>query len=86
MKQILAEIQDGTYATQWIEENRAGRPWFNDVRAREQSQRLEEVGAQLREMMPFLKPVRVTPGGDAAAKAIPAASGAPAGTAPVGVG
>src|SRR4051812_42432701 len=63
MKQILAEIQDGTYATQWIAENRAGRPWFNDVRAREQSQLLEQVGARLREMMPFLKPVRVTPGG-----------------------
>jgi ketol-acid reductoisomerase len=63
MKQILAEIQDGTYATQWIAENRAGRPWFTAMRAREQSQLLEQVGAELREMMPFLKPVRVTPDG-----------------------
>jgi ketol-acid reductoisomerase len=74
MKQILAEIQDGTYATQWIAENRAGRPWFNDVRAREQSQQLEQVGAELREMMPFLKPVRVTPGGGLPAP-VPAESG-----------
>jgi ketol-acid reductoisomerase len=63
MKDILAEIQNGTYADKWIAENRQGRPWFNDVRSREQSQLLERVGADLREMMPFLKPVRVTPGG-----------------------
>ena len=59
MKTILAEIQNGTYARQWIAENRNGRPWFSEVRAREQSQLLERVGADLREMMPFLKPVRV---------------------------
>jgi ketol-acid reductoisomerase len=59
MKAILAEIQDGTYADQWIAENRNGRVWFSEVRAREQSQLLERVGAELREMMPFLKPVRV---------------------------
>ena len=76
MKQILAEIQDGTYADKWIAENEAGRPWFNEVRAREQSQLLEQVGADLREMMPFLKPVRVTPGGTP--------STAPAKTAPGG--
>ena len=76
MKQILAEIQDGTYAKQWIAENRAGRPWFNEVRAREQSQPLEQVGAELREMMPFLKPVRVTPGGTQAEPIAPAADAA----------
>jgi ketol-acid reductoisomerase len=63
MKQILKEIQDGTYAKKWIAENEAGRPWFNDVRSREQVQLLEQVGAQLREMMPFLNPVHVRPDG-----------------------
>ena len=63
MQQILVEIQDGTYAKHWIEENQKGRPWFNEVRNREQTQLIEKVGGELREMMPFLKPVRVTPGG-----------------------
>jgi ketol-acid reductoisomerase len=62
MKQILGEIQDGTYAEKWIAENRAGRPWFNEVRAREQDQLVEKVGAELRQMMSFLDPVTVRPG------------------------
>jgi ketol-acid reductoisomerase len=62
MKQILSEIQDGTYAQKWIAENKAGRPWFNEVRAREQDQLVEKVGAKLRQMMPFLDPVTVRPG------------------------
>ncbi len=59
MKQLLADIQDGSYARTWIAENDAGRPTFNATRSREQTQRLEEVGARLREMMPFLDPVRI---------------------------
>ena len=64
MKQILAEIQDGTYA-QAVDRRERGRPALvqRGAREREQSQLLEQVGADLREMMPFLKPVRVTPGG-----------------------
>src|SRR6186997_1928413 len=58
MKKMLAEIQDGTYARNWIEEDRKGRPWFNAQREKEQNQKLEEVGAKLRELMPFLKPVK----------------------------
>ncbi len=42
----------------WIEEDRKGRPWFNAQREREQNQKLEEVGARLRDLMPFLKPVK----------------------------
>jgi len=61
MKQLLAEIQDGTFARNWIEENQKGRPWFNKVRAEEQTQTLEEVGAKLRAMMPFLNPVTHKP-------------------------
>jgi ketol-acid reductoisomerase len=58
MRKMLAEIQDGTYAKNWIEEDRKGRPWFNAQREREQNQKLEEVGAKLRDLMPFLKPVK----------------------------
>jgi ketol-acid reductoisomerase len=62
MKQMLSEIQDGTYARKWIAENEAGRPWFNEVRRREQQQPIETVGAELRAMMPFLNPVTIKPG------------------------
>jgi len=62
MEKMLREIQNGTYAKGWIEENEKGRPWFNKVRAQEQEQLIERVGAELREMMPFLNPVRVKPG------------------------
>jgi ketol-acid reductoisomerase len=68
MRVILRQIQDGSYAKMWIEENESGREWFNDVRAREQQHQLETVGAALREMMPFLKPVHFTPSGAPALK------------------
>jgi len=63
MQQMLKDVQDGTYARKWIEENEKGRPWFNAQRAAEQTQQLEEVGARLRGMMPFLNPVNVRPDG-----------------------
>jgi ketol-acid reductoisomerase len=59
MKQMLKEIQDGTYAKGWIDENKKGRPWFNGVRKKEQDQLLEKVGAELRSHMPFLNPVTI---------------------------
>ena len=62
MEKMLCDIKDGTYARGWIEENKAGRPEFNKIRAQEQEQLLERVGAELREMIPFLDPVRVRPG------------------------
>ena len=46
MKQMLAEIQDGTYAKKWIAENEAGRPWFNGHAQAEQQHPIEQVGAQ----------------------------------------
>jgi len=64
MAKMLGEIQDGTYAREWIKENEAGRPWFSRERRRERDQQLEQVGAKLRGMMPFLDPVTVTPEGD----------------------
>ncbi len=57
MRRMLAEIQDGTYARRWIAEDKNGRPWFNETRRTEQQHPIEEVGARLRAMMPFLKPV-----------------------------
>jgi ketol-acid reductoisomerase len=82
MKRMLDEIRDGTYARKWIAENEAGRPWFNATRAREQEQRLEQVGAALRAMMPFLQPVTVKP--DAQQHVPPEAQSRPTADAPVG--
>ena len=62
MRRLLDEIQDGSYARQWIAENAAGRPWFNEQRRKEQEHPIEQVGARLREMMPFLDPVSIRPG------------------------
>ena len=62
MSQILSDIQNGSYAKQWIEENENGRPWFNKKRSEEQSHLIEEVGAKLRSMMPFIDPVTIKPG------------------------
>jgi len=58
MKKMLTEIQNGTYARNWIAENKAGRPWFNEARRAEQNLMIEKIGAELREMMPFLKAKR----------------------------
>ena len=55
MKKLLVEIQDGTYARNWILENQAGRPSFNMTRKREQNSLLEQVGRKLRAMMPWLQ-------------------------------
>jgi ketol-acid reductoisomerase len=57
MKQILDDVRSGKYAAGWIAENDKGRPWFNQTREAERNQQIEQVGAQLRQMMPFLKPV-----------------------------
>jgi ketol-acid reductoisomerase len=61
MKKLLSEIQDGSFAKKWIKENEDGRPNFNARRKAEQGQLLEEVGARLRGMMPFLNPVTHKP-------------------------
>jgi len=55
MRQILAEVQDGTFAREWILENQAGRPSFNLYRRREPEHLIEQVGKELRAMMPWLK-------------------------------
>jgi len=60
MKKILAEIQDGTFATNWIRENETGRKAFDKMRSKEAEHPIEEVGSKLRAAMPFLDPVTVT--------------------------
>jgi ketol-acid reductoisomerase len=55
MKKILAEIQSGEFAKEWIDENKAGRKKFLATREAQQQQKVEEVGGRLREMMAFLK-------------------------------
>jgi ketol-acid reductoisomerase len=55
MKQILARIQDGTFAREWIAENEGGRKNFLARREAETTHGIEQVGAQLRGMMPWLK-------------------------------
>ncbi len=55
MEWILAEIQDGSFATRWILENQAGRPSFNRLRKMEQEHEIEVVGKELRGMMPWLQ-------------------------------
>ena len=55
MREILAEVQSGEFAREWILENQAGRPVFNAQRRIEHEHPIEEVGARLRAMMPWLK-------------------------------
>ena len=62
MSQMLKDIQDGSFAQGWIDENNQGRPWFNQQRRTQQDHMIETVGAQLRGMMPFVNPVTILPG------------------------
>ncbi len=55
MKKVLTEIQDGTFARNWILENRVGRPHFNAERRIHAEHQLEEVGRELRKMYSWNK-------------------------------
>src|SRR5712691_5802729 len=59
MKKMLEEIRSGEYARGWIEENVSGRQWFEGKRQEERAQLIEKVGAELRALMPFLRPVNI---------------------------
>ncbi|MCQ2969031.1 MAG: ketol-acid reductoisomerase [Clostridium sp.] len=54
MKQILTEIQNGTFAKKWLLENQVGRPTFNAMRRMEAEHPIEKVGKELREMMSWI--------------------------------
>ncbi|MBI5196856.1 MAG: ketol-acid reductoisomerase [Nitrospirae bacterium] len=55
MKKILSEIQSGEFAREWILECRANKPVFNALTRKGEEHSIEEVGAKLRAMMPWLK-------------------------------
>ncbi|WP_313800763.1 ketol-acid reductoisomerase [Cytobacillus sp.] len=54
MKAVLKDIQEGKFAKGWILENQANRPVFNAVNEREKQHQIEQVGRELRKMMPFV--------------------------------
>jgi ketol-acid reductoisomerase len=62
MKKLLTEIQNGTFAKKWIEENKTGRKHFTEMRKQEASHPIEQVGSRLRAAMPFLDPVSMKDG------------------------
>jgi ketol-acid reductoisomerase len=59
MRQLLKEIQSGEFARKWIAENENGCPNFKAMREQDRHHPIEVVGAGLRDMMPFLDPVRL---------------------------
>ena len=59
MRKMLDEIRSGQYAAGWVKENQTGRHWFEQRRKEERAHQIERVGAELRALMPFLKPVSV---------------------------
>ncbi|BFK80166.1 ketol-acid reductoisomerase [Clostridium baratii] len=54
MKKVLSEIQDGTFARNWLTENMVGRPHFNAMRRIEKEHQIEKVGRELRGMMSWI--------------------------------
>jgi ketol-acid reductoisomerase len=59
MHQILQDIQSGKFADQWMQENDAGRETFKRLRQGAQTHQIEDVGDQLRGMMPWLDSKKV---------------------------
>ncbi len=73
MRDLLGRIQDGSFAREWIAENEEGREGFRAMRRKAAGSQLEEVGAELRQMMPWLKQGKPTAAADEAAQAKAAA-------------
>jgi ketol-acid reductoisomerase len=77
MKDVLADIQSGSFAERWINEYDSGGEQFKRLRQQDRDHQIEQVGAELRSKMPFLDPVTVEAGqAQAAATRTPAGSGA----------
>jgi ketol-acid reductoisomerase len=55
MQKLLKDIKSGKFAREWIKENEAGRPNFNSLLKAGDEHQIEQVGKQLREMMPWMK-------------------------------
>jgi ketol-acid reductoisomerase len=76
MKDVLSDIQSGSFAQRWIDEYESGGQQFQRFRQQDRDHQIEQVGAELRSRMPFLDPVTVQAGqAQAAATRAPAASG-----------
>src|SRR5699024_12791434 len=54
MQDILKEIQDGSFAKDWVLENQAGRPRYNAINNQEYNHPITQVGKDLRALMPFV--------------------------------
>jgi ketol-acid reductoisomerase len=61
MRRILGEITDGTFAKEWVAENEAGRPRFQELRRQAEGHQIEVVGERLRAMMPWISAGRERP-------------------------
>jgi ketol-acid reductoisomerase len=57
MRRVLAEIQDGSFAERWLDENSNGREGFLAMRRKDADHHIEQVGRELRSMMTWLEPV-----------------------------
>jgi ketol-acid reductoisomerase len=55
MRKVLADIQSGEFAREWIAENRAGAENFQRLRDEAAGERIERVGSDLRKMMPWIE-------------------------------
>ena len=55
MKQLLEEVQDGTFAREWLLENQAGRPVYSALKRQGEEHLIEKVGKELRAMMPWIR-------------------------------
>ena len=54
MKKVLAEVQSGEFANEWMDENAKGRQNFLEMRAKASAHLIEKVGSELRKMMPWI--------------------------------
>ena len=55
MKKLLKDVKSGKFAREWISENENGRPVFNELLKKGDEHKIEEIGRQLRQMMPWMK-------------------------------
>ncbi|MCQ9205625.1 MAG: ketol-acid reductoisomerase [Omnitrophica bacterium] len=55
MKKILSDVQSGSFAQEWIDENKNGRPNYNKITTEEKQHKIEKIGQTLRGMMPWIK-------------------------------
>ena len=76
MKDVLSDIQSGSFASRWVAEQESGGREFARLRQQDRDHQIEQVGADLRAKMPFLKPVVVDAGqAQAVASAAPGGEG-----------